>query len=238
MDEREATGAVMDDISEKVSEMQIMSPGMSKTATRTYAGGNRIAVLASGRGSNFQAIVDANERGDVSLEIALLVCNDPEAYVIERARKHSIPHVVIQHKGRTRQEFESILGRTLREFDIGLIVLAGFMRVLSPSFVLEWQDRILNIHPSLLPAFPGASAQQDAVEYGVKVSGLTIHYVDEEVDHGPIIFQLPVKVGDDDDGATLSKRILEEEHRWYPRVIQWVVDGRLVREGRRVRVRK
>ncbi|MFW3146411.1 MAG: phosphoribosylglycinamide formyltransferase [Thermoplasmatota archaeon] len=238
MDERDATGTVIENISDKASEMQIMSPGMSKTGIRTTLEGKRIAVLASGRGSDFQAIVDANEKGDVSLEIAILISNEPAAFAIERAKKHSIPYVVIEHRGRTREEFESILDGTLRQFDIGLVVLAGFMRVLSPSFVIKWQDRIINIHPALLPSFPGAHAQRDALEYGVKVSGLTIHFVDEEVDHGPIIFQLPVKVSDDDDEETLSKRILEEEHKWYPRVIQWIVDGRVVKDGRMVRILK
>ncbi|MGA1793769.1 MAG: phosphoribosylglycinamide formyltransferase [Thermoplasmatota archaeon] len=196
----------------------------------------RIAVLASGRGTDFQAIVDANGRGEVDLDIALLVCNVPDAFVIQRAKDHAIPYVVIEHKGKIREDFDKEIDEVLVENGIGLVVLAGFMRVLSSWFVSRWRDKIINIHPALLPSFPGAHAHRDALEYGVKVTGLTIHFVDEDVDHGPIIFQYPVEVLDDDDEETLSQRVLEQEHIWYPRVIEWIAEGKVSRKGRKVTI--
>lgn len=196
----------------------------------------KIAVFASGRGTDFQAILDANERGEVDLNIALLVCNNEDAFVIQRAKNHAVPYVVMDHRGKQREEYDREINEVLDENGIGLIVLAGFMRILSPWFVSKWNERIINIHPALLPAFPGAHAHRDVLDYGVKVTGLTIHFVDEEVDHGPIIFQLPVKVLDDDDEDSISKRVLEQEHIWYPRIIQWIADGRVKVEGRKVYV--
>lgn len=196
----------------------------------------RIAVLASGRGTDFQAIVDANEIGRVSLDIALLICNNENAYVIQRAKTHSIPFVVIDHRNKEREEFDREIDEILKQYQIQLVVLAGFMRILSKWFVKEWRERIINIHPALLPSFPGAHAHEDVLEYGAKVTGLTIHYVDEEVDHGPIIFQHPVSVMDDDDVESLSQRVLKMEHEWYPIVIQWIVDGRVKVDGRIVRI--
>ncbi|MGA1872814.1 MAG: phosphoribosylglycinamide formyltransferase [Thermoplasmatota archaeon] len=198
----------------------------------------RIAVLASGRGTDFQAIVDSNLRGDVDLDIALLICNVPDAFVIQRAKKHGIPNFLIDHRGKSREKFDAEVNSVLEENAIDLLVLAGFMRILSSWFVSRWRDRIINIHPSLLPSFPGAHAHAEVLEYGVKVTGLTIHFVDEDVDHGPIIFQHPVEVLDDDDEGSLSQRVLEQEHIWYPRVIQWIADGRVTRKGRKVIVRK
>ncbi|MBN1390644.1 MAG: phosphoribosylglycinamide formyltransferase [Candidatus Thermoplasmatota archaeon] len=194
----------------------------------------RIAIMASGRGTDFQAIVDANGSGDVNLNIALLLCNRSDAFVIQRAKDRGIPYVVIDHRGKEREEFDREVNDVLVEYKIELIVLAGFMRVLSRWFVSMWKDRIVNIHPALLPSFPGAQAHRDALEYGVKVTGLTIHFVDEDVDHGPIIFQFPVDVLNDDDEDSLSKRVLEQEHIWYPRVIQWIADGKVTRIGRKV----
>jgi phosphoribosylglycinamide formyltransferase-1 len=196
--------------------------------------GTKIAVFASGRGTDFQAIIDANERGEVKLDIGLLVCNNKDAFVIQRAKNHSIPFVIMDHRGKERESYDREIDAVLEENDIGLIVLAGFMRILSPWFVSKWIERIVNIHPALLPSFPGAHAHRDVLDYGVKITGLTIHFVDEEVDHGPIIFQLPLEVMDDDDEESLSKRVLEQEHKWYPQVIQWIVDGRVRVEGRRV----
>lgn len=195
-----------------------------------------IAVLASGRGSDFQAIVDANERGDVQLNIRLLICNNHDAFVLERAKKHSIPYVILDHRGKKREDYDSEIDEVLRENSIDLVVMAGFMRILSSWFVSRWAGKVINIHPALLPAFPGAHAHRDVLEYGVKITGLTIHYVDERVDHGPIIFQYPVEVSDDDDEESLSKRVLDQEHRWYPRVIQWIADGKVRVEGRKVHV--
>jgi phosphoribosylglycinamide formyltransferase-1 len=194
----------------------------------------RIAVFASGRGSDFQSLLDSNSRGETDLEIALLVCNNREAMVLQRARNHGIPYVIIDHKGKDREEFDREIDSVLKDNDIGLVVLAGFMRILSPWFVKEWKGKIVNIHPALLPSFPGAHAHRDALEHGVKITGLTVHFVDEKVDHGPIIFQHPVEVMDYDTEETLSKRVLDQEHIWYPRVIQWIVDGRVKMEGRRI----
>ncbi|MFO8051952.1 MAG: phosphoribosylglycinamide formyltransferase [Thermoplasmatota archaeon] len=233
------------DIEPTMQEMTIQTSGFSITTGKMSAldekrekNKKRIAVLASGRGTDFQAIVDASESGEVHLNIALLICNNSDAYVIDRAKEHSIPYVVIDHRNRKRQEFDKEIDDLLRKENIDLVVLAGFMRILSRWFVVRWRDRIINIHPSLLPSFPGAHAHRDALEYGVKVTGLTIHFVDEEVDHGPIIFQYPVMIFDDDDEESLSGRILKEEHKWYPRIIQWIVDGRVKRDGRKVRVDK
>lgn len=198
----------------------------------------RIAVFASGRGSDFQAIIDANERDEVHLNIALLVCNRENAFVLERARNHSIPFVILDHKGKDRETYDREIDEVLKENGIDIIVLAGFMRILSPWFVSQWKERMVNIHPALLPAFPGAHAHRDVLEYGVKITGLTIHFVDEEVDHGPIIFQLPVEVMDDDNEESLSKRVLDQEHRWYPKVIQWIADERVRVEGRKVIVNR
>lgn len=194
----------------------------------------RIGILASGRGSDFQAIVDAVESGKVDYEIAILVCNNSNAFAIERARKHSIEHAIIDHKGKEREEFDREMSKTLSDAGCDLVVLAGFMRILSPWFVNEWKNRIVNIHPALLPSFPGAHAHRDALEYGVKVTGLTIHFVDEEMDGGPIIFQTSVEVLDDDTEDSLGARVLEREHHFYPVIIQQVIDGRFVIEGRKV----
>lgn len=196
----------------------------------------KIAIFASGRGTDFQAIVDASRSGDVDLNVALLLCNRSDAFVVQRAKDCGLPYVVIDHRGKSREEFDREVHEVLMEYDIELIVLAGFMRVLSKWFVSMWRDRIVNIHPSLLPSFPGAHAHRDALEYGVKITGLTIHFVDEDVDHGPIIFQYPVKVLSDDDEESLSKRVLEQEHIWYPRVIQWIADGKVTRSGRNVHI--
>jgi phosphoribosylglycinamide formyltransferase-1 len=195
----------------------------------------RIAVLASGRGSDFQAIVDSIESGEVTYEISILICNNPDAFAIHRAKKHGIPYVLIDHRGKDREVFDMEINDVLKETDTNIVVLAGFMRILSEKFVEMWRDRIINIHPALLPSFPGAHAHRDALEYGVKVTGLTIHFVDENMDAGPIIFQHPVEVMDDDNEESLSMRVLEMEHKWYPVIIDRVVRGLYVRQGRIVR---
>lgn len=194
----------------------------------------RIAVLASGRGTDFQSIVDAVEAGKVTYEVALLICNEPGAFVIERAKTHSIPFVIISHKGRDREDFDIEVDQVLRSADIDIVVLAGFMRILSDRFIGLWRDRILNIHPALLPSFPGAHPHRDVLEYGAKITGLTIHFVDETMDGGPIIFQHAVPVYDEDTEASLELRVLEKEHECYPLIIDRVVKGEYFREGRRV----
>lgn len=236
LDEGASLGALSSVDGEVLGELPSLleTSEMSQVSGGAVEASRAVAVLASGRGSDFQAMVDASERGEVEFRVALLVCNVPGAPVLERAIRHGIPSVVIDHRNRPREDFERELHNILTDRGIGLIVLAGFMRVLSPWFVSRWRDRIVNIHPALLPAFPGAHAHRDVLEYGAKITGLTIHYVDEDVDHGPIIFQWPVRVMPDDTEETLSRRVIEREHQFYPRVVQLIVDGRVHRVGRRV----
>ena len=199
--------------------------------------GMRIAVLASGRGSDFQSIIDAVEQGEVPVEIAVLICNNPGARCVERATKHDIPSHVIDHRGLTREEHEKRILDVLEGENIELIVLAGYMRILTPRFLNAFPQKIINIHPSLLPSFPGAHAHRDVLAHGAKVSGCTVHFVDEEEDAGPIIAQRAVPVLGDDDEEALSQRILEVEHELLPEVVKWIAEDRVRIEGRRVRVR-
>jgi len=198
----------------------------------------RIGVLASGRGSNFQSIAEAIRKGTIHAEIAVLVCNVPGAGAIERAQDLGVRCVVIDHApyGKDREAFERDVAAELKKHEVGLVVLAGFMRLLTPYFLGEFQHRIINVHPSLLPAFPGTHAQRDALEQGARVSGCTIHFVDETVDGGPIILQkaVPVLPGDTED--TLAARILEQEHRFLPLAVRLFAEGRLSLEGRRVQI--
>ncbi len=194
----------------------------------------RIAVLLSGRGSNFEAIADNVAAGRINAEIAVVLSNRPDALGLERARQRGLPTVVLPSKGLEREAYDRQVVAALREKQVDLVCLAGFMRVLSPHLVREFRDRILNIHPGLLPAFSGLEAQRQALEYGVKVSGCTVHFVDEFVDHGPIILQACVPVLNDDTPETLSARILSEEHRIYSEAINLVLNDRIRVEGRRV----
>ncbi len=194
----------------------------------------RIAVLLSGRGSNFEAIADNVAAGRINAEIAVVLSNRADALGLERARQRGLPTVVLPSKGLEREAYDHQVVAALREKQVDLVCLAGFMRVLSPYLVREFRDRILNIHPGLLPAFPGLEAHRQALEYGVKVSGCTVHFVDEFVDHGPIILQASVPVLDDDTPETLSARILREEHRIYSEAINLVLNDRIRVEGRHV----
>ncbi len=194
----------------------------------------RIAVLLSGRGSNFEAIADNVAAGRINAEIAVVLSNRPDALGLERARQRGLPTGVLPSKGLEREAYDRQVVAALREKQVDLVCLAGFMRVLSPHVVREFRDRILNIHPGLLPAFSGLEAQRQALEYGVKVSGCTVHFVDEFVDHGPIILQACVPVLDDDTPDTLSARILREEHRIYSEAINLVLNDRIRVEGRHV----
>ncbi len=197
-----------------------------------------VGVLASGRGTDFQSLVDAKARGDLDVTLAVLICNVPDAPVIGRAGKAGVPAVVIDHRsyGKDREAFEREVVRVLREKRVDLVVFAGFMRLVTPYFVREFPARIVNIHPSLLPAFPGAHAPADAIAWGTKVSGCTIHFVDESVDGGPVILQKAVPVLDDDTSETLAARILEAEHVLLPIAVRLFAEGRLRVEGRRVRI--
>ncbi|RLF53792.1 MAG: phosphoribosylglycinamide formyltransferase [Thermoplasmata archaeon] len=197
----------------------------------------KVAVFASGRGSDFQSLIDARDRGELDVDLVLLVSNRPGAMCIERAKKAGIDTFVLDHHGMEREEWEERVEVELRKKGVNFIVLAGFMRLLSASFVSRWRNKIINIHPALLPSFPGVHAHRDALDYGVKVTGLTIHFVDEKMDHGPVIFQYPVWVKDDDTEESLSQRVLEQEHIWYPRVLQWIAEGRVEVQGRLVKVR-
>lgn len=175
----------------------------------------RLAVLLSGRGSNFQAIHEAIRDGVLDAEIVCVISNRPDAPAIEKAREYGYATHVIDHKGRKRAEHEREVLQVLAEARPDYIVLAGYMRLLSPVFVGRWRNRILNIHPSLLPSFPGVDAQAQALAHGVKISGCTVHLVDENLDAGPILVQKAVEVRDDDTVETLSARILEQEHVAY-----------------------
>ena len=195
-----------------------------------------IGVLISGRGSNLQAIIDAAARGEITGRIAVVISNKADAYGLERARKAGIEAMCIPSKGKSRSEFERELAEALESRGVELVCLAGFMRVLTPYFIRRFKRQIINIHPALLPSFPGENAQGQAFDYGVKVTGCTVHFVDEGVDTGQVILQIPVELREDDTAETLSARILEQEHKAFPRAIQLFAEGRLQVVGRKVRV--
>jgi phosphoribosylglycinamide formyltransferase-1 len=195
---------------------------------------HKVGVLVSGRGSNLQALIDAQQRGELGGEIAVVVSNVEGAPALERARAAGIATVVRDHRGRKREEFDAEIVAILRAAAVSLVCLAGYMRLLSPLFVRAFPGRILNIHPALLPAFPGLDAQKQALEYGVQVSGATVHLVDDGLDSGPIVLQEAVPVLGSDTADSLSARILETEHRIYPRAVRLMLEGRCRVEGRRV----
>jgi phosphoribosylglycinamide formyltransferase-1 len=196
-------------------------------------------VLASGRGSNLQAIIAAIEAGRLEARLAVVISDRSDAQALDRARKHGAKAAFVDPKAYGgREAFDRALLAIFEEHRVELVCLAGFMRILTPSFVKTFAGRTMNIHPALLPAFPGLHAQRQALERGVKVSGATVHFVDEGVDTGPIILQATVPVREDDTEETLSARILAEEHRLYPRAIQLFAEGRLAIVGRRVVVRE
>lgn len=186
-----------------------------------------LAVLASGRGSNFASIADACERGDVDATPRVLISNNQDAQALNRADRRGITPHYIPHNSEKPRQFEEQAASVIKNKDCDLVILAGFMRVLSAYFVGEFEDRILNIHPSLLPAFKGLDAQKQALDYGVKVSGCTVHVVTEAVDDGPIVDQVAVRVKDDDSVDSLSRRILEQEHKLFPRAIQKYIEHSL-----------
>lgn len=198
-----------------------------------------LGVLASGRGSNLQSIIDAIEDGQINASIGVVITDKPEAKALERAEAAGILAVCVDRKKcDSKEEFEQRLVETLRKHDVSLVILAGFMRILSPYFVRAFKDCIMNIHPSLLPAFGGAHAHRDVLAYGVKVSGCTIHFVDEGMDSGPIILQdtVPVLSGDTED--VLAARVLEKEHVLYPKAIELYTKGKLSVSGRHVTIQE
>jgi phosphoribosylglycinamide formyltransferase 1 len=202
----------------------------------TSGGDRRVGVLISGRGSNLQALIDAQAAGALGGRIALVISNVAEAPGLERARGAGIKALVCDHRGKSRPDHDQEMLALLRAEDVQLVCLAGYMRLLSGAFIQGFPGRILNVHPSLLPAFPGLDAQRQAFDHGVKVSGATVHLVEEALDAGPIVLQEAVPVSDDDTPETLAARILEAEHRIYPRAVRLLLEGRARVEGRRVRV--
>src|SRR5271155_3243607 len=195
----------------------------------------RIGVLLSGPGSNFEALAESVVAGRIpDAEIAIVVSNREGAEGIEKARPHAIDARVIASKGLEREAYDKLVVAALQEKKVDLVCLAGYMRLLSPHFVAAFPNRILNIHPSLLPAFPGLESQRQALEHGAKFSGCTVHFVDENLDAGPIVMQAVVAIEDRDTAETLSERILREEHRIYTEAVRIVLEGRFRIEGRRV----
>jgi phosphoribosylglycinamide formyltransferase-1 len=198
--------------------------------------GRRIAVLISGRGSNLQALIDAVTDGRLHAEIAIVISNRADAQGLDCARTAGIETLTINHRDfPSRDAFEQTLVRELRARDVSLVCLAGFMRLLGRTFLDAFANRILNVHPSLLPAFPGVEAQRQALDHGAKIAGATVHLVTGELDGGPIICQAAVPILDDDTPASLAARILEQEHRLYPEAVGRVLDGGWTVEGRRFR---
>jgi phosphoribosylglycinamide formyltransferase 1 len=197
-----------------------------------------IGVLVSGSGSNLQSLIDHIQSGTLDSEIKIVISNNPDAYALERCKKHNIVSMVVDHRQYTsREDFDRRLVEIMIAADVELVVMAGFMRILSSIFFNAFPMRIMNIHPALLPAFPGTHVQQKAVDYGVKFSGCTVHFAEEGIDSGPIIIQSVVPVYEDDTGETLAERILNEEHRIYPQAIQYYAEGRINIHGRKVLIR-
>ena len=196
-----------------------------------------LAILASGSGTNLQAIIDAIEDGRVPAEIRVVVCNRANAKALERAERHQLATELVDHKAfPSREAFDEHVVGILRDRGVELVCLAGFDRLLSPVFIRAFPERILNIHPALLPSFPGLHAQRPALDYGVRIAGCTVHIVDEKTDHGPIIIQAAVPVYSDDTVESVTERILVEEHRIYPEAVCLFAERRIRIEGRRVRI--
>jgi len=194
----------------------------------------RLGVLISGHGSNLQSLIDAIADGRLNATIAVVISNNADAFGLERARAAGIEAVVVSHRGwSSRDEYDRALVRELRSRDVGLICLAGFMRIVGKPLIDGYPGAILNIHPALLPSFPGVDAQRQALEHGVKISGVTVHLVTSDLDDGPIVLQRAVPVLDDDTTATLAARILEQEHLAYPEAVGIVLDGVWSVDGRR-----
>lgn len=197
----------------------------------------KIGILASGRGSNLQSIIDSVEAGEIKADIRIVISDREKAFALERAAKHNINTLYVNPgQYETRKKYEQKLIDVFKEKDVELIIMAGFMRILSPYFIRQFRQRVMNIHPSLLPAFPGLHPQRQALEYGVKVSGCTVHFADEGMDTGPIILQSAVPVLDDDDEDSLAARILKEEHQIYPQAVKLFSEGKLRIDDRNVKL--
>ncbi len=197
----------------------------------------KLAVLVSGRGSNLQAIIDAIERKELDAKIELVISDKLDAYALERAKKHKIEAQVFElKKFRDKEEYEKAISKVLKQKKVDLICLAGYMKIVGPTLLKQYKGRMMNIHPALLPSFPGLHVQKKTLDYGVKVSGCTVHFIDEGTDTGPIIIQMAVPVLEHDTEESLSERILEQEHKIYVQAIRLFAEDRLKIEGRRVRV--
>jgi len=195
----------------------------------------RLGVLISGSGTNLQAIIDLTETGGLDAEVACVISNKADAFGLERAMKHGIAAIHLDHRSFSgRSEYDAALVKSLEEQNVDLVILAGFMRIVTPVLLDAFPNRVMNIHPALLPSFPGLDAQKQALEYGVKLSGCTVHFVDAGTDTGPIILQAAVPVLEDDTEESLAERIHHEEHKLYPAAIQLFAEGRLKVDGRRV----
>ena len=197
-----------------------------------------LGVLVSGRGSNLQAIIDAINSGKLKATISLVISDKEEAFALERCKRHGIPHQVIKRRDfKSKEDFERVMIDELRRHSVDLVVLAGFMRVLSSVFINAFKERVINVHPSLIPAFRGLHAQKQALDYGSCITGCSVHFVSEELDNGPVIIQACVPVLPDDTEDSLSERILRFEHRILPQAIKWISQGRVELKGRRVIVK-
>jgi phosphoribosylglycinamide formyltransferase-1 len=193
-----------------------------------------VGVLASGSGTDLQSIIDASEQNSIDAGVVVVISDKKDAYALIRAKKHGIPGFFVDPKGKDRHAHENEIDEVLRSHKVELVVGAGYMRLLSPSFVKKWHHKLINIHPALLPSFKGTDGQGDALQYGVKISGCTTHFMDTEMDHGPIILQAAVKVLPDDDRDALASRVLAVEHQILPRTVQLFAQKRLLVEGRKV----
>lgn len=197
----------------------------------------RIAVLASGSGTDFQSIIDASEKGKINADPIVLICDRKDAFCLKRAEKHKISSLCINCKNKKAEQIDKEIDETCKKNQVGLIVGAGYMRILTKDFVKKWYGKLINIHPALLPSFKGANGQGDAFNYGVKISGCTTHFMDEHMDHGPIILQAAVKVLPDDDRDILAERILDVEHQILPRTVDLFEQNRLEIKGRKVKIK-
>lgn len=196
-----------------------------------------IVILISGRGSNMEALIRARDAGQLPVKIAAVISNRPDAKGLATAEAAGIPTWVVNHKGfPDRESFDAALAECIDSFSPDLVVLAGFMRILTEEFVRHYEGRLLNIHPSLLPAFPGLDTHQKALDEGVRIHGCTVHFVTPALDHGPVVLQAAVPVLDSDDEATLAARVLAQEHRIYPQAVRWFAEGRLFLESGKVRL--
>ncbi|PNX45523.1 MAG: phosphoribosylglycinamide formyltransferase [Thermoplasmata archaeon M8B2D] len=198
----------------------------------------RVGVLASGGGTDLQSIIDASEKGMIDAEVAVVISDYKDAFCLKRAEKHKISCFFIDPKSKSLEDHDKEVDTILDQHNVGLIVGAGYMKIISPCFVKKWYGKLINIHPALLPSFKGKNGQGDALDYGVKISGCTTHFMDEHMDHGPIILQAAVKVMPSDDKDELARRILDVEHQILPRTIQLFAEGRLKIKGRKVEIKK